>query len=65
MMCANENSSSADEIEITPEMIRSGVEYYYRGDLRFDTAEEIVAAIYKAMSSIRLSTALSADRHQR
>ena len=43
------DTNSTDEIEITPEMIEAGVVAYYASDRRFDTEDEIVTRIFKAM----------------
>lgn len=42
--------NSTDEIEITPEMIEAGAAALAETNLDFETAEEAVARIYRAMA---------------
>jgi hypothetical protein len=41
------------EIEITPPMIAAGTLAYSKGDLRFDSPDEIVSRIFRAMMANR------------
>jgi hypothetical protein len=45
--CSETNNSRS--IEVTPEMIEAGAMAFADGDLRFDSENEIVIRIYRAM----------------
>lgn len=46
-------AATGGEITVAKEMVESGEAAYYRGDLRFDSAGDIVARIYEAMERAR------------
>ena len=46
-------AATGGEIKVTKEMVESGEAAYYRSDLRFDSAGDIVARIYEAMERTR------------
>ena len=45
----DERKESESDIEITPEMMAAGVAIFRAADLRFESAEDIVAEIFEAM----------------
>ena len=42
----------SSEVTITPEMIEAGVDAVCKVDWRFDSYEDVAAAIYRAMHSV-------------
>lgn len=59
-MCATDEKTSADEIEITPEMVEAGRESYDRARFENDPDEEDwrigLTTIFRAMTKARLAT---------
>ena len=41
-----------DEIEVTPEMIEAGVNEFCAYDARFESAEDVVALIFRRMTAV-------------
>jgi hypothetical protein len=53
---------AADEIEITPEMIRAGARELLRFDPRYESGEDAVERIYAAMRPLEPYTAEGLDK---
>ena len=45
--------AGAPDIEVSPEMIRAGLDAYYGVDLRFESEEARVLKIFRAMAAAR------------
>jgi hypothetical protein len=64
-MCGSPENDSADEIEITPEMIEAGRGAFYGREERFDGLDEVVSHIYREMEVVRRHSLIEKRRDVR
>ena len=57
MKLENREANTAEEVEVTPEMIEAGVRAFWSFDARFEDAEDVVTRIWCGMNAARIGRA--------